>query len=79
MDGWVVAIEEEPHANSQLFQLRIHRKCLEELKKADYKLQFRDRNAKMKVFHTHIAKPDDDLDPVDAANEQIMLRVAHTK
>ena len=67
MDDWVVIKEEEPQINSQPVLLRINEECLEALKKADYKVWFGVRNAKVKVFRS--AKPDDDLDPIDAANE----------
>lgn len=53
--------------NSQPFLVHINGKCLEELEKADYEMHFGVRDTKVKLFRS--AKPDDDFDPIDAAND----------
>lgn len=54
--------------NNQPFLLHRNGKCLEELGKADYEMQFGIRDVRVKVFRP-TSKADDDFDPVDAIND----------
>lgn len=65
MLAWTYKIER----NRQTFLLRIIEECLEAIKKADHKVQLEVKGAKLKVFCS--AKPNDDRDPIDSANEML--------
>lgn len=63
--------QEESQVNSQRFLFHINGECLKALNKVDYKVGFGVRYVKVNVFPS--AKPDDDLELVDATNELMKI------